>query len=414
MSNTVTVPQLAWHGDTQLTLKFPADWDVIVCKMAGHDKPALPTENVQKILSNPIGTKTIAELAEERRECVIIFDDMTRPTKIFKFLPFILKELKKGGISDGHIRFINALGAHGANNRIDFVKKLGEDIVERYPVYNHNPFGNLEDLGTTSRGTPVSANAEVMQCDLKIGIGSILPHLYGFSGGAKIISPGIVSIDTICHNHYNLGGYGLGGQPHPTTGYGKDDGDNIVRLDMEETAEMVGLDIKIDEVMNIRRETVGLFAGHFTKEFREGLKLAREVYTTEVPRNMDVVVVNAYAKSNEAVIAMWAGIASVREGGDVVLIANNPEGQVTHYILGKFGKKLGGRLYAPLKAWAKIKRLIVLSPNRVADPFLELCPQEQIVWIKTWDEVLEELKSTHKGRVKTAVYPDATMQMAKK
>ena len=69
----------------------------------------------------------------------------------------------------------------------DFAKKLGWDIVARYPVYNHNPYENLVLAGTTRRKTRVFINAEFMQYDLKIGIGGMVPHpMAGFGGGVKL------------------------------------------------------------------------------------------------------------------------------------------------------------------------------------------------------------------------------------
>jgi len=44
--------------------------------------------------------------------------------------------------------------------------------------------------------------------------------------------------------------------------------------------------------------------------------------------------------------------------------------------------------------------------------WLELVPPEKTVKVKTWEEVMEELKNKHKHKhkVKVAVYPDATIQ----
>jgi len=39
-----------------------------------------------------------------------------------------------------------------------------------------------------------------------------------------------------------------------------------------------------------------------------------------------------------------------------------------------------------------------------------LAPPEKTVKVKTWEEVMEELKNKHKHKVKVAVYPDATIQ----
>ena len=182
----VKVPQFPWYGDTELELDFPSSWEVTVCRMAGHDAPKLTDLEIQAAFLNPIGTPRISHMARGRKEVVIIFDDLSRPTKVAELVPYVLQELKEGGIKDETIRFIASVGAHGAMKLMDFVKKLGSDIVQRFPVYNHNPFQNCTYLGDTSRGTPVSINSEVMSCDLRIAVGSILPHpVAGFGGGAK-------------------------------------------------------------------------------------------------------------------------------------------------------------------------------------------------------------------------------------
>jgi nickel-dependent lactate racemase len=89
------------------------------------------------------------------------------------------------------IEFICAVGAHQVWDRSLLVKKLGADIVTKYPVYNHDPFLNCTYLGKTSFDTRVEISAEVMSCDLKVSIQSVVPHSsYGFSGGGKMVMPG--------------------------------------------------------------------------------------------------------------------------------------------------------------------------------------------------------------------------------
>ena len=119
---SVRVPQLAWYGDTELELQFPASWNVTTCHMAGEHAPKLNDEKIREAFANPIGTKPLRELAQGKKEAVIIFDDITRPTKVSELIPYVLQELASAGISDDSIRFISALGAHGAMNRIDMAK----------------------------------------------------------------------------------------------------------------------------------------------------------------------------------------------------------------------------------------------------------------------------------------------------
>jgi nickel-dependent lactate racemase len=245
-----------------------------------------------------------------------------------------------------------------------------------------------------------------MACDLKIGIGLITPHpLVGFGGGGKIILPGVSSIDTIEMNH-NLasGGPAL-------TRVGKFE-ENACLLDVEEAAKMAGLDFKIDVLVNAQRETIALFAGEPILAHHEGVKLAKEVYATDLADRPDIVVVNTYAKGNEATLSQGLGSGLLKEeGGDLVVIANTPEGQITHYLLRSFGKGMGGRLWRErTELPPRVKRLIVFAPfgDRAGGDWIG--PAESIIWTKTWDGVLEKLMEVHGDRARVMVVPDATVQ----
>lgn len=391
-------------------MKFPDIWDVQTYHMKGCDAPRLTDRQIQTALAEPIHSDALNRLASKRSEAVILFDDVTRPTQCSRIVPHVLTELAKGGISHDHIRFVAALGAHAANNRLDFVNKLGEEAVEKYPIYNHNPFGNLRDIGTTKRGTPVQINEEVMACDLKIGIGCIIPHsMAGFSGGGKIVLPGVASIESICHNHCDIGGECFG-QVSPN-GFGPIE-NNASRADIDEAARMAGLDFKIDVIINERGEISGVFAGEPFEEWRRGTGVGKRTYLTDSPADADVVVANAYLKENQAVAAMNIAAHTVRDGGTVVLLVNSPEGQNAHYLYGKFGKHLGGKLWARAPAYSKKMAIVVYSRYKERDPLLEIADPEQMVWTRTWNETVEAVAASVKvGKPKVAVFPAAGIQV---
>lgn len=410
--NTVRLPQLAWYENNEFELEFPSSWEVTVCYMNGHNRPPLSEEGFREAFANPIATKPIRELGQGKSEVGILFDDMARGTRIAEIVPYVLQELEAAGIKDSSIRFISALGAHGALTRIDFVKKLGEAVLSRFPVYNHNPYENCTFLGNTSRGTPLAINSEFMGCDLKIGIGSIVPHpLTGFSGGGKIILPGVAHVDSITHNHGTLTANAMVRGEDIGTWIGKFEA-NELRLDAEEATRMAGLDIKIDAVINGRGETTALFVGDPISAHAEGIKLAREVYATQPVEGQDIAVMNTYTKASEAFLALPLSSRLLKGGrGDLVLIANAPEGQVTHYVAGGFGKKTGGRLWLPRTSLPpNVTRLIVFTPYIDIAGGGWLASPESIVWAKTWPEVLELLSETHGDSARVAVVPDATMQ----
>jgi lactate racemase len=407
---TVRVPTRYWHGKNSLTLKFPERWGVQTYHMKGYNAPRLLDRQIQTALAEPSHSDTLNKLASKRTEAVVLFDDVTRPTQCSRIVPHVLTELAKGGISDDHIRFVAALGAHSANNRVNFANKLGEEVVERYPIYNHNPFGNLRDIGMTKRGTPVQINEEVMACDLKIGIGCIIPHsMADFSGGGKIVLPGVASIEGICHNHCDIGGECFG---HVSpTGFGPIE-NNASRADIDEAATMAGLDFKIDVIINERGEISGIFAGEPYEEWRRGIGVGKRAYMTDSPADADVVVANAYLKENQAVAAMNIATRTVRDGGTIVLFVNSPEGQNAHYLYGKFGKHLGGKLWARPPAPSKKMTIVVYSHYKERDPLLEIADPEQMIWTRTWNETVEAVAASVKvSTPKVAVFPAAGIQV---
>jgi len=412
----VLVPQLAWFGDSELKLNLPEEWNVSVQVMEGHGKRSVDTKEIIYALRNPTGTKPLSKLARNKKEVVIIFDDMTRPTKAYEVVPHVINELQKAGIKDDNIRFVCANGSHGVFDREDFVKKLGESIVENYPVFNHNPYANLVYSGRTKYGTPVEINAEVMTCDLKIALGCIVPHPYfGYGGGAKMVLPGVSSMRSICYNHGDLGGLSTA-QNHRTVhpscemAYGRVNEENILRLDSEEAAKVIGLDMIVNVLVDLRRNSTDVFAGDVIEAQRKGVEVAREHYRTPVLPEADIVVSNAYSKANEAAIASWPAL-TLKEGGDFVLIVNAPTGQVTHYTHGRWGTKVFSDLYlAPPDTLNRAGRIILFSEHHERQTCLEMVPPEKTVKAKTWKEVIEELQNKHKQEAKVAVYPDATIQ----
>jgi len=405
--HSIKVPQLLWYENSELELSFPKWWEVTLCQMVGHNRPKLSEGEMRKAFSKPIGSGSIREMARGRREIAILFDDLSRPTRAAEIIPFILEELEEAGIGDRQIRFIAALGAHGAHTNIDFRRKLGEEIPECFPVYNHNPFDNCTFLGKTRLGTPLAINSEVMACDLKIGIGCICPHGFsGYGGGGKIIIPGVASMEAISFNHATLLE-----APRDLWGTGKYEG-NVFRKDIEEATRMAGLDIKVDVVVNGRGETVGLFVGDPMLEHIEGVKLAEAVYATQAPPEADVVVINNYSKANEATIGIEMAFHSIKEGGgDLVLIANTPEGQVTHYLFGNFGRvHKGGPLSIQPSLPPRVDRFITFSPygDRAGGDYF--APAASIAWAKTWDDVRGMLEKKWGNRARVVVYTDATIQ----
>jgi lactate racemase len=402
----VQLPQLIWYGNTTLEIDLPDDWAVEICPMRGGSRPPLTIAQMKTAIRNPIESPRLRDLAKGKKTAVIVFDDMTRPTRTYELAPIVLEELAAAGLGEEAITFVCALGTHGALTQHELRKKLGSRIVEKYRVFNHNCYENCVALGTTSYGTRVMINREVMAAEVKIGIGCVTAHAQtGFSGGGKLLLPGVAHIDTISHYHLDVHA-----QAPKTTGLGKHD-NNILRLNIEEAAQMVALDFKIDVLFNSRGATTAVFAGRLPAVHAQAVALAKEVYDTQPrPRNKQLVIANAFAKANEMPIAVLVGMLALDDfKGTVVVIADSPEGQVVHYLLGRFGSAYGGRQY-PISTVRDGIDLIIMAPHydkTFGDWFSN---PEVITWTRDWESTLAILAKKFSADTRVAVIPNATMQ----
>ena len=379
------------------------------------DGPDLSQAEIRNAFQNPIGQEFIRRLAEGKKTAAIAVDDLTRPTQAHRFLPFIVEELNQGGIRDEDIKIIMALGCHRPLMKADQEKKLGKKMANRFPVYNHHPFENLLNVGTTSRGTPVKINRYFVEADVKIGIGFITPHpIAAFGCGGKIVIPGLGSIDTIEKNHTPAFMGKIGG-----TGFsqGNDLNSNELRLDMEEGARMAGLNMIVNSVGTSDGKTAGVFVGDLVQAHRAAVELASKVYVTEAPTDVDIGIFNAFPEDTELVQAqkalnVWTGNMGrrlVREGGKVVIATASSDGLGFHSLADR-----GMRLYNRVdrrKAIAEIfrgRKIIVFSPNCSRADLLERYP-ESVMIRNTWEEVMAELKDRSASQ-SVAIFPNGSLQ----
>jgi nickel-dependent lactate racemase len=410
-NNRVTIPIACWGDNTVMDLTFPESWPVTHCAMTGHNAPGISDQAIREAFARPLGTATLSEMARGRKRVVIIFDDLIRPTPAYRVVPFVLEALHEGGISDDQIRFVAAIGTHAPMPRSELVRKLGEDIVERYPVFNHNIYANVVEVGKTSFDTPVFINREVASCDLKIGIGGVIPY-YGqfvYNGGGKIILPGVSGMQTIYDFHMTFHERMKNRPQDPRV----TEGVPPYRVNLEEAAHLAGLDMKVDLVQNNRREVVRVFTGDFVETQRCASAFARTHYATPIAPESDVVILNAYPKEDQPLKGLWLAVKSVRPGGDVVIISHSANGlSHNHYLFGRFGTDYGGPGWGPGRHFqvGQASRIIFFSPYLTRYD-MESYPGEHVRFVKTWEEARAILEQGRTGPASVAVYPYGGIQM---
>lgn len=400
------VPWGAGCGDRERKLVVPPGWRVSVCRPKGA-RPAARGA-VARALVEPIEAPALADLARGRRDACVVVEDGTRPARLDEILPAVLSAIHTGGVPPERTRILVGSGGHAPMERPDLLRKLGRAIVARYDVSNHHPYENLVDLGTSRRGIPIRIDRIFHEADLKIAVGSVLPHPYaGFGGGAKLVLPGVSGIETLEANHRPAVTGVSGGLGNVET--------NTAREEMEEIALRVGLEAIVNVVTDERRRTAGVFYGHPVAAHRAAVALARKVYATRAPsRPADVVVLNAYPKDGELLqvgnafnVLRSSNMMPVRPGGVLVVTAACPRGRGWHSLHGP-----GGRLYRkPVeREWLEGRPVVFHSPNlNEADArvsFWEGYPFEP-----TWAGAVRRVRTLVGERPRVVVFPCAPLQL---
>ncbi|MGB9727747.1 MAG: nickel-dependent lactate racemase [Nitrososphaeria archaeon] len=291
-----------------------------------HLEPNEEDNEIERALANPIGCERLSKICDSSSKAIILVDDWTRPTPAYKVIKFVLKEIKEAGVRDENISFIVARGTHRKPTKIELQYKLGKDTFKKYSVSVHDCDRNLAYLGKTSRGTPIWVNRNLLEADVKISIGTVIPHpLAGYGGGAKIILPGVSGRETINYNHSLV--------DDPRVKVGAVDG-NPIREDMEEVAGKVGLNFSINLILDERKNIVKVFCGNFVRAHRECVREYEKIYGVKVSEQADILVLGSCPRDatfGHATFSLYSAIPLVKEGGTIVFVTPCTDGPGTRF-----------------------------------------------------------------------------------
>jgi nickel-dependent lactate racemase len=315
------------YGKHGLEVELPDDR--IVGPLAIKAVPAVadPEATLRNRLLYPTGTPPLAELARGRKSACILVCDITRPVPNSLLLPPILETLEQAGIPRDQILILVATGLHRPNEGAELVELLGPYVAGNYRCENHH--GKvLEEhtyLGTTPRGVPVWIDSRYVNADLKITTGLIEPHLMaGYSGGRKLICPGIAALETVKVWH------GPDFLEHPKADCGCLEG-NPVHEENTRIGRMAGCDFIVNVTLDADRQVTSIVAGDMEQAFLEGVRFIENVVKAEVPEECDVVVTSGagYPLDTtfyQAVKGLTGALPIVKQGGTIILAASMTEG----------------------------------------------------------------------------------------
>lgn len=319
------------YGRTGLEIDLPDDASVTMIEP--EFVPGLADEQAALIaaLRSPLGTRPLQSLASPGDTVAVVFSDLTRPMPNGRVLPHLLDELSLAGVTDEQIVLVNALGTHRPQTEAELRGMLGDGLVDRYRIVQHNAWDedHLIGVGRNRDGRQVRVQRAYLEASVRILTGFIEPHFFaGFSGGPKAVLPGIADIESILDNH----GPTMIAEPGATWAM---TAGNPLWEEMLSVALSTEPTFLLNVTLNQEREITGVFAGELVEAHRAGVAFVRQKAMRPVPEPFDIVItsnsgypldLNLY----QAVKGMAAAALIVRSGGDIIVAAECWDGIPAH------------------------------------------------------------------------------------
>jgi lactate racemase len=292
---------------------------------------AQPLEDEQAALyaalDAPIGCAPLSVLAAGKKTAAMSFCDITRPAPNHVTLPPLLHRLHQAGIPVEGITILIATGLHRGATEDEINTIVGPEIAAKYRIVSHDAKTLKEhrSLGNTGRGTPVYIDERFMAADLHITLGFIEQHLMlGFSGGRKLIAPGLAAQETIKVLHSPRF------MREPLAKEGSIAG-NPLHAELLEIARMARQDFMLDVTLTQERKISGVFAGDPVKAHAAGVAFVEQTCLEQLEEPVDAVITSSAGYPldltfYQIVKGITAAQHMVKPGGRILIVAQCAEG----------------------------------------------------------------------------------------
>jgi nickel-dependent lactate racemase len=322
------------YGRDGLTVDLPAAATTVIEPPFAPGHPDQAGE-VRRALREPVAGPSLRDRltaagADRSTSVAISVCDGTRAQPRRIMVPAVLAEIADL-VDLANVTILIATGTHRGNSPAELAEMLGPEVVDAVRVVNHDArdADSLVYCGVAGADVPVWLDRRWVEADVKITTGFVEPHFFaGFSGGPKMIAPGLAGLETVLvlHDAARIG--------HPKATWGITEG-NPVHDDVRAIAAATGCTYAVDVVMNRDQQIVAAYGGDLLAMHAAACERARELAMVAVDEPFDVVVTtnsghpldqNLY----QAVKGMSAGATVVKPGGRLIAVAECADGFPDH------------------------------------------------------------------------------------
>ena len=314
-------------GKQGLEIELPEGTRYHVVKV--HSAPPLANveQALEAALDTPVAGLPLMELARGKKTAAISVCDITRPAPNPVTLPPLLDRLHRADIAPENVTLCIATGLHRAATDDELRIILGPKIAATYTIINHDARDRERHrfVGTTKQRTPVYIDERFMAADLHITLGFIEQHLMlGFSGGRKLVAPGLAAQETIKVIHSPR----FMRESRATEGSIRE---NPLHAELLEVARMARHDFMLDVTLTKTREISGVFAGEPVAAHAAGVEFLQASSIEYLPEYVDAVITTAAGYPLDMTFYQTIkGITAVQHilkpGGKILILSECAEG----------------------------------------------------------------------------------------
>ncbi len=315
-------------GCDGLALSLPDAWTVDVLEK--HPMPVIeqPQSHIEQLLDHPSASLPLKALARGKRSACILICDDTRPVPNGLLLPPMIRRLLDAGIAAEEIDILVATGLHGPveGSRLDAL--LGtKELPEKVKISNHYARSDEDHvpLQPTSSGIPVCLDRRFVEADLKLVTGLVEPHfMAGYSGGRKVIAPGICHEKTIRQLHAPI----LLDHPRASLGCLENNPLHEAQLEiLHQLGDVYGISV----VLNEQRQLCFADFGALEQGHARAVEFFRSYGEITVEKSYSTVLTSSAGDPldrtyYQTVKAMVGAMAAVRPGGKIFVASACGEG----------------------------------------------------------------------------------------
>jgi lactate racemase len=380
---------------------------------------------IEAALDAPAAGPPLAAVIAGKKSAAISVCDITRPAPNPVVLPPLLRRLEAGGIARQNISILIATGLHRAATEAEIRHIVGPEIAASYTILNHDARKREQHrhLGVTRSGTPVWIDERFLRADLHLSLGFIEPHLMlGFSGGRKMIAPGLAAQETIKELHSSRF------MRDPRAREGSID-DNPLHAELLEIARLARHDFLIDVSLSNDRRIAAVFAGEPVGAHRMGMEWVRSSLAQQLEHPADAVITTGGGYPldltfYQCIKGITAARNLVRTGGRILMVGACSEGagsaefseMMTRYNSdGQFLRAIEG-VPVTVDQWQLEKLALVTQKCEVLYALPGLPPQYQSkMWGRTYahpQEAVDALCNGLSPGARIAVVPEGPYVLA--